>query len=569
MTNPALAPYDISNYQGIKGKNFFEIDIVLQDLLLVQDFSQSENEAIRAHLAGYGKLCSEVLDPLVQAAHRENKYGELVRFDRTGNRIDAIEYCYEQKEVRRLAYEYGIVNLDFHPNWRYPFTMFHKMALAYLSNQMGEAGLNCPLAMTDGMIKVLKAIGSPEQQRKYLPLIAGYGSSSHFMCGQYVTERVGGSNVSANRTVARPLGNGKWLLTGEKWFCSNPGDLWVTTARVEGTPTIGLFLVSRYKEDGSLNGCHLLRKKEIMGSRGKLTCEAIYEDCEAEELGRPAHGLVNLIKYVINTSRLHVAVAALGMMRRALAEASAYVQQREAYGKKIIAYPSVRKILSQIFVSLSGMVLLSFYNFKLAEEEHLLSQLLTPLLKYITTSRCTRFIHECMLLHGGNGILLDFSVLPRLLNDSIINETWEGTHQIISEHVLKAYQRPKVAKALNHYVEETFASCPAPFKSELHSLREIIFQELSIFAESRESYAEMNRLYFCERLFDLLVVIEAIRHYLKMKGKKREELYLAILRGLFELARRDFHGPAEKTGVFVPGPENNLLLSAILWEEKT
>lgn len=565
MNNPGLASFDISFYQGIRKKNFYELDVILQDLLKMEVANEQERKAVEEHLWGFGKLCGETLDELVFACHREGSYGELIKYDRTGNRIDEIRYSYEQKEVRRLAYEYGLVNLDFHPTWKYPFSIFHRMALAYISNQMGEAGLNCPLAMTDGMIRVLKALGTKEQKEKYLPLIAGPKSNSHFMCGQYVTERVGGSNVGANRTVAKPLGNGKWLLTGEKWFCSNPGDLWVTTAKIENTHIIGLFLVNRYRSDGTLNGCHLIRKKEIMGSRGKLTCEAIYEDCEAEALGRPAHGLVNLIKYVINTSRLHVAVAALGMMRRALAEATAYVKVREAYGKKIIEYPSVRKILSQIFVSLSGMTFLSFKNFELNEKNEPLSELLTPLLKYITTSNSTKFVHEAILLHGGNGILLDFSVLPRLLNDSIINETWEGTHQIITEHVLKAYQRPKVQENIHLFLEEAFRKAPPQLKSQLHSLREIVFSELKEFQDFRDFFTESNRLYFCERIYTLLSVFEAVNRLHFFMGSEKESLYLAIVKGLLELSRRDFHGKAEKNGVFVLGEENDLLINSILW----
>lgn len=95
------------------------------------------------------------------------------------------------------------------------------------------------------------------------------------MAGQYVTEKVGGSNVSANRTISRKQDNGEWILTGEKWLCSNPGDLWVRTARVEDINTIGMFLVPRIKDDGTLNGHHILCKKDIIDSRGKLTVEIV------------------------------------------------------------------------------------------------------------------------------------------------------------------------------------------------------------------------------------------------------------------------------------------------------
>ncbi|MCB1170848.1 MAG: acyl-CoA dehydrogenase family protein, partial [Leptospiraceae bacterium] len=430
MSNPALQPFDISDYEGLRGLNYFEEDRVLQRILVKHAAGLQQDHArdMMQHVNGYGDLTGGILDELTIASHQEGKYGQIKAFDRTGNRIDEIEYCAEQQESRRISYEYGIVNLDFHPEWKHPFTTVHRMALAYLCNELGEGGVACPLAMTDGMILALKELGTEEQKELYLPLVAGPGSHSHFMCGQYVTERVGGSNVGANRTVARPLDNGKWLLTGEKWFCSNPGDLWVTTARIEGSDRIGMFLVPRLKEDGTKNGFQLLRKKDIIGSKGKLTAECIYEDLVAEPMGRVAHGLANIIRYVIKTSRMHVAVGGAGMGRRGLREAIAYTSVRTAYGKRIIDIPVNTLLLARMSVLQTAVELATFRAFRMEEEGDVMNALMTPLMKYCASVHSTWLIQKAMMLHGGNGILGDFSVLPRLLNDSIINETWEGAH---------------------------------------------------------------------------------------------------------------------------------------------
>ena len=237
LSNPALAPFDLTAYKGVQGLNFYEEDRLLQRIIrkYASTYTKEHHQAVEKNLHKYGKLAGGILDRLVKASHKEGKWGEVIQYDRVGKRINQVDYCFEQKEVRRINYEYGLVNLDFHPEWTHPFTELHRMALSYLSNTNGEAGINCPLAMTDGMIRVLQALGTPEQKEKYLKLVADPQSESHFMAGQYVTERVGGSNVAENRTVARKAKeNGKWILKGEKWFCSNPGDLWVSTARIEG-----------------------------------------------------------------------------------------------------------------------------------------------------------------------------------------------------------------------------------------------------------------------------------------------------------------------------------------------
>ena len=182
-----------------------------------------------------------------------------------------------------------------------------------------------------------------------------------------------------------------------------------------------------------------MRKKDIIGTKGKLTVEVLYEDLEAEELGNPSHGIANLIKYVIQTSRRHVAISSVGASRRAFIEARAYSKARRAYGKNISAFPSVQRRLAEMQVLHSSLLWCIFKNIDLDAKKEKLSTLITPLLKYISTVHTTWITHEAILLHGGNGILDDFSCLPRLYNDSIINETWEGTHQILTEHTWKSF----------------------------------------------------------------------------------------------------------------------------------
>ena len=130
--NPGLQDFDISQYQGIQNQNFFEKDKLFQTICdrYTQSYSDAHKNDTIHHLSGFGALCGGELNDLVRESHKEGKYGEIIQYDHTGNRIDKIDYCYEQREVRRLAYEYGIVNLDYHKDWQHDFTSFHKMGLS-------------------------------------------------------------------------------------------------------------------------------------------------------------------------------------------------------------------------------------------------------------------------------------------------------------------------------------------------------------------------------------------------------------------------------------------------------
>ncbi len=50
-------------------------------------------------------------------------------------------------------------------------------------------------------------------------------------------------------------------------------------------------------------------------------------------------------------------------------------------------------------------------------------------------------IHAAIECLGGNGTLEDFSVLPRLLRDCIIYETWEGPHNVLIAQCFRDLQR--------------------------------------------------------------------------------------------------------------------------------
>ena len=524
MENPGLKPFDLTDYKGVQGKNFYELTKILGEAFELNSANTASPYMadVKTHLSGLGALLGGEINELTVACHKEGKWGELIPYDRFGNRVDEVRYAPEQVALRKIFYDHGVVNLDCHESWKHEFSIPHRMALAILTNMNGEGGVACPLAMTEGLIHALRAIGTDEQKERFLPMLTATASKSHFMAGQYVTERVGGSNVAANRTVATRQADGTWLLNGEKWFCSNPGDVWVTTAKVEGTNTIGLFLVGRLKADGTLNGCRLLRKKDIIGSKGKITVESVYENCEATALGRTSHGLANLIRYILRTSRLHVICGGLGHISRGVIEAEAYVAAREAYGNKLSTFPSVQRTLDEIRMLRTALTLVSFYAFRLSEKEEALELALLPLLKMIVTQYSAVVVKEAMILHGGNGILGDFSVLPRVLNDAIINETWEGTHALLAEHAIHAVRRPKVNAALQKYLETGKADMT---HEALKVTGEILTELQAMLAV--EADRDVNRMYICEKLWRLFALVETarwVKRYPAAENKRTVEL---------------------------------------------
>ena len=144
-------------------------------------------------------------DLLSQEAGRPEKLPRLEKYDRVGNLIEKIVLPLETQIFRREVVELGIFAKQ---------SEVEKFAKIYLLAQLGESGVTCPLACTDGLIRVLSAIGSDFLKEIYLPLLT---STEYSLAGaQFITEQAGGSDVGAMEGRAIPQPEGHWHLTAEK-----------------------------------------------------------------------------------------------------------------------------------------------------------------------------------------------------------------------------------------------------------------------------------------------------------------------------------------------------------------
>ncbi len=420
---------DKHDYIGAAGTNYFDTDPLVRGLV-AGALPEGHRERVMEALSAFGALCGGELESLITTAHRDENKPKI-----DGNRV---VYCKEQIAARRKAMDGGLLP---------PVSLIERMTKAYLLNQNGEGGITCPLAMTDGLVSLLEDRGTPEQMERYLPLLRDSSVDTPLTAGQFVTEEQGGSNVSENETRAVKQSDGSWKLTGVKWFCSNPGDLWVTTAKPEGSDIIGLFLVPRVKPDGTPNTHKLLALKNLSGTYGKATAEIEYEDTYAESIGRPSHGLAILLGSVLKTSRIHVAAASLGFGRRALVEAQIWGRERIVLGKPINQLPHVRAKLTNMQTRQDLATMAVYRMLSAVDANDPSADVLIPLLKIGASRDASRQVRDARLLFAGNGVDRDFSILPRLSEDALIQEIWEGTHPIIASHALKGLRRTRSREA--------------------------------------------------------------------------------------------------------------------------
>ena len=248
----------LSEWLKLQPDNFFSADSDLQRKLELY-LGKATYVKTMPSMYKYGSVLAKQVDPLVRSSNLDKNLPTLKSTDAIGRNAQEVDYHPDYHAAGRLIYAGGPISAlaELGNNKT-------ALALFYLSAQNGEAGHNCPLTCTAGVVKTLQLVASESLKEKFLPKLLDENYDTNFTGAQFMTEIQGGSDVGINAVAATPEDSNSdvWFLNGDKWFCSSvTADLALVTARMgeaEGTKGLGLFLVPRHNDDGSLNGMQIL-----------------------------------------------------------------------------------------------------------------------------------------------------------------------------------------------------------------------------------------------------------------------------------------------------------------------
>ena len=388
---------------------------------------------------------------LADEAARPEYHPRLVHYDAFNRRVDRIERAAATRELEREIFGLGLFSTR--------TTYWQRLIQFYLIYQNGEASIACPLTCTEGLAAMLERFADTPELEAVRQHVAE-GLDGEFAIGaQFLTEIQGGSDVNANRVEARESG-GEWRIHGQKFFCSVAhADYALLTARPVGAERLGAFVVPAYLPDdrrrGHRNGQRIERLKRKLGTCELPTAEIEFDGALAYPVGPLDEGLANMVSIVLSASRVTVAIYGAAVMTRAAREARAYAGFREAFGRPIAEFPllaaQVDELEQYAARSTAGV-------FRLAQS--IVAQrargdaadiaarradfdlrLMIMLQKITTAADSVEALHLAISVFGGNGAIEDFSSLPRLLRDSMVNELWEGPRNVLLAQIHRDLQK--------------------------------------------------------------------------------------------------------------------------------
>src|SRR5947199_186680 len=254
-------------------------------------------------------------------------------------------------------------------------------------------------------------------------------------------------------------------LFGQKFFCSDVGcEIALALARPEqappGTRGLALFLVPRDHPDGRRNDYRIARLKDKLGTRAMATGEVTLDGASAALVGEAERGFAQMTA-MLNITRLHNAVTAAAIMRRAVMLASAYAAHREAFGRKLDQHPLHQEILRAMTAQADGALHLTIRMAQLLARietteatsgEAALFRLGIALTKLYTAKQAVAVVSEALEGFGGQGHMEDTGI-PRLLRDAQVLPIWEGTTSVLALDSLRVLRRAETLDCLSAELE--------------------------------------------------------------------------------------------------------------------
>ncbi len=374
---------------------------------------------------------------------------------------------------------YRVDEVDFHPSWHELMgtAVSHGLhatpwaddrpgahvarAAKFMVWTQAEAGHGCPISMTYACVPALRH--APDLAASYEPLLTATSydpglrvpaAKSGLLAGMAMTEKQGGSDVRANTTTATPAGDGSFLLTGHKWFCSAPMcDLFLVLAQAPAGITC--YLLPSVRPAGSRNAMYIQRLKDKLGNTSNASSEVEYNQAVAWPVGEPGRGVPTIIN-MVSATRLDCILGSSAAIRQACVIAANYASQRTSFGARLIDHPAMTGVIADLTLESEAATTLALRLAGAADRaargdaaEAALLRVALPAAKYWICKRTPMITAEALECLGGNGYVEDYSVMPRLLRDSPLNSIWEGSGNVTALDVLRALARtPDSADAL-------------------------------------------------------------------------------------------------------------------------
>jgi butyryl-CoA dehydrogenase len=321
--------------------------------------------------------------------------------------------------------EYGGAGLDYSTY----VIVIEEIAKHCLATAVGLAVQGLPQIM-------IGLFGNEEQKRKYLvPLASGKKLGAFAL-----TEPNSGSDAASLKTSA-VLDGDSYSLNGTKVFITHGGvaDVYLVMAKTD--PSKGSHGISSFIVESDTPGFSCGKTEKKMGMRASPTREIIFENCRVPRqnlVGKEGDGF-KIAMTALDSGRITIGAAAVGIAQAALDESVKYAKQREQFNQPIANFQGIQFMLADMATSIRAARNLVKEAAYLKDDGKPFSHI-AAMAKLFATDTAMKVTTDAVQIFGGYGYMQDYPV-ERLMRSAKVTQIVEGTNQIqrmvIARHLLK------------------------------------------------------------------------------------------------------------------------------------
>ncbi|WP_448138597.1 acyl-CoA dehydrogenase family protein [Sphingobacterium siyangense] len=273
--------------------------------------------------------------------------------------------------------------------------------------------------------------GSEDLKGRYLkPVIAG-----DMVSAVAITEPGAGSDVKQIKTTAVRDGD-FYIVNGSKTFITNGyyGDFFITAVKTtsdQGTKGISLLLIDRNATGVSSS------KINKLGWHASDTAELGFNNVRvpiSHLIGIEGEGFRYLMDG-LQLERLTAAIHSLATAESAFQYTLDYIAQREAFGKKIQEFQTIRHRIAQMAANIATTKAFVYHCCDLQDQNEYAVQECS-IAKLQASELAVNVVNQCLQLFGGYGFTEDYKI-ARLYRDVRVGTIIGGTSEIMLEIIAK------------------------------------------------------------------------------------------------------------------------------------
>ena len=408
-----------------------------------------------------GDICANVIAENAEEVDKEGAHLENGR----------VRYAKGTEENYKALYEAGLIGMALPREYNgLNFPMIPYVMAAEMVSRADASFAN--IWGLQDCAETIREFANEEQKRKYLPRFNKEGATAAMV----LTEPDAGSDLQAVQLKAHyDEEAGVWKLNGVKRFITNgDADIALVLARSEEgtTDARGLSLFIYDKSSEAVTVRHLEHK---LGIKGSPTTELVFKDAPAELLGQRKYGLIKYVMALMNSARLGIGAQSVGIADAAFREAVKYANEREQFGNRIIRFPAVYEMITNMKARLDGIRTLLYETTRyvditkayedikrersLDKEERMdmkkyskLANVFTPLIKLFGSEYANSISYDSLQIHGGTGFTTDFPI-ERIYRDARITSIYEGTSQLQVVAAIRGVTTKVFSQRINEFNE--------------------------------------------------------------------------------------------------------------------